>query len=156
MSARSATVTAFVEAPPGVVFPRLRAHDPTNFYPRSGILPAVIDVRDQTGAWDVAGQTRTLGLDDGGTVVETLDSVSPPLFTYDLTRFTGVFGVLVAGARSEWRVVAEGAGSSITWTYAFTARPARGLLVGAIVRFAWAPYMRKVLPKIAAWTAASD
>lgn len=154
MSTRSASATAHVAAPPDVVFPRLRVHDATRFYPKWGVLPAVIEVRDQTGPWDAAGQTRTLVLSDGGTLRETLTSAEAPLFAYDLARFTGFFGRLVAGARSEWRVAPEGDGSSIAWTYAFTPLRGRGLIVGAIVRFAWGPYMRRVLPRIAGWTAA--
>jgi hypothetical protein len=111
-------------------------------------------VHDQTGAWDAAGQTRLLELSDGGSVTETLRIVAPPVFAYDLSAFTGLFGALVAGARSEWRVVARGPGSSIEWTYTFDAKPGWGLVVAAIVRFAWAPYMRAVLPAIAASTAA--
>lgn len=154
MSTRSATATASVAAPPDVVFPRLRAHDPTRYYPRSGVLPAVVEVRDQTGPWDAPGRTRTLVLSDGGTLVETLVSTELPLFSYDLSRFTGLFGRLVAGGHSEWRVTAAGEGSTIEWTYSFTSLPGRGLLVAAIVRLAWAPYMRTVLPAIAASTAA--
>lgn len=152
MSIHSASATAHVVAPPHVVFPRLTQHDATKFYPRSGVLPAVVEVRDQTGGWDAAGQTRTVVMSDGGTFTETLRVVTAPLFAYDLTRFTGFFGALVASARSEWRVVADGDGSTIAWTYAFTAKPGRGVLVGAIVRFAWAAYMRRVLPAIAAST----
>jgi hypothetical protein len=154
VSTSSATATAHVDALPSTVFPRLTQHDATRFYPKAGVLPAVVEVRHQTGGWDAAGQTRTLVLSDGGSVKETLRSATEPLFAYDLSNFTGVFGALVAGARSEWRVAAEGAGSSIAWTYAFTAQPGRGLLVAAIVRFAWAPYMRRVLPPIAASTRA--
>ncbi len=90
------------------MFPRLTQHDPTKFYPKAGVLPAVVDVRNQTGGWDAAGQTRTIVLSDGGTILETLRSAETPLFSYDLTRF--------------------------------------------IMRFAWAPYMRRVMPAIAAWT----
>ncbi len=153
MSTRSASAAARVAATPDVVFPRLRAHDPARFYPRWGVLPAVVEVRHQTGPWDAAGRTRTLVLSDGGTLVETLVSAEEPLFAYELSAFTGLFGRLVAGGRSEWRVVREGAGSSIAWTYAFTPLPGRGAIVAAIVRLAWGPYMRRVLPRIAGWTA---
>lgn len=153
MSISSASASAVVAAPPEDVFPRLRAHDPTRFYPRSGLLPAVDEVRDATGPWDAPGRSRTLVLSDGGTVRETLTSAEAPLFAYDLTAFTGFFGAIVARGRSEWRVHGVGAGSTIAWTYSFTARPGCGVLVAAIVRLAWAPYMRRVLPAIAAATA---
>ena len=153
MSTHSASATAHVAAPPSTVFPRLTQHDATKFYPKSGALPAVVEVRQQTGGWDAAGQTRTVVMSDGGSFTETLRVVTEPLFAYDLTEFTGFFGALVDHARSEWRVVADGDGSTIAWTYAFTSKPGRGLLVAAIVRLAWAGYMRKVLPAIAASTA---
>jgi hypothetical protein len=92
-------------------------------------------------------------MSDGSSFTETLRVVTEPLFAYDLTEFTGFFGLLVDRARSEWRVVADGDGSSIAWTYAFTSKSGRGLPVAAIVRLAWAGYMRKVLPAIAASTA---
>jgi hypothetical protein len=152
VSTHSATATARVDAPAGRVFPRLTQHDPTKFYPKSGVLPAVVEVRDQTGGWDASGQTRTLVLSDGGTVVETLRSAKDPLFSYDLARFTGLFGMLVAKAHSAWTVTDDVAGSTITWTYSFTSRRGRGLVIAAIVRLAWAPYMRRVLPAIAAST----
>lgn len=114
------------------------------------MLPGVVEVRDQTGAWDAVGQTRTLVLSDGGTVMETLTVVAAPRFAYDLSTFTGFFGHLVASGRSEWRVDAEREGSSIAWTYTFTAKPGWGAVVAVILRLAWAPYMRRVLPAIAA------
>lgn len=161
VSTHSASATAYVDAPVDRVFPRLTQHDPTKFYPRSGVLPAVVEVRDQAGGWDAAGQTRTIVLSDGGTVLETLLSAEAPLFSYDLTHFTGLFGLLVAEAHSEWTVVdggrdsdRDGGGTSIAWTYSFTSRPGRGFVIAAIVRLAWAPYMRRVLPAIAAWTVA--
>jgi hypothetical protein len=153
VSTSSASAWARVAARPERVFPRLTQHDATRFYPRFGVLPAVVAVRDQTGGWDAAGQTRHVVMSDRSTFVETLRSASEPLFAYDLTDFTGLFGHLVAHARSEWRVTARGDASSIAWTYSFTAKPGWGLAVAAIVRFAWAPYMRRVLPAIAAWTA---
>ncbi len=142
-------------ASPHLVFSRLLAHDPARFYPKSGVLPGVVAVRDQTGRWDAVGQTRTLVLSDGGTVKENLRVVAPPLFAYELSTFTGFFGTLVAGGRSEWRVEPHGQGSSITWTYEFTAKPGWALVVATILRLAWASYMRRVLPAIAASTATS-
>jgi len=153
VSTHSASATAHVAAPPHVVFPRLTQHDATRFYPKSGVLPAVVEVRAQTGGWDAAGQTRTVVMSDGSSFTETLRVVTEPLFAYDLTGFTGFFGLLVDHARSEWRVVDDGDGSSIAWTYAFTSKPGRGLFVAAIVRLAWAGYMRRVLPAIASSTA---
>ena len=146
-----ATVTAIAPSDPAQAFAILTPSDPSRFYPRFGVIPATTAVRDQTGAWDAAGQTRTLLLSDGSSVVENLREVDAPhRFVYELTDFTRVFGVLVDHARAEWLFDAEGTGTRIRWTYVFFARPGRGAIVTAIVRLAWGPYMKKVLPGLVA------
>lgn len=111
----------------------------------------MVAVRDQTGAWDAAGQTRTLQLSNGGTVVETVQLVDRPgFFAYELTGFTGLFGLLVDHARAEWRFDAADGGTLITWTYSFEARRGCGGIVALIVRFAWAGYMRRVMDGLVA------
>jgi len=126
---------------------------PPGFYPKFGPLPAVTAVQDQTGAWDALGQTRTLLLSDGGSVVETItDYRRGEFFAYELTEFQKLFGKLVSGARAEWSFseVQSGAetGTSIDWTYTFFPKPGAGLIVAAIVSLFWGPYMRRVLPGI--------
>lgn len=125
--------------------------DPTLYYPRFGPLPAVVGVRDQSGPWDAVGQTRRLLLSDGGHVVETItDADSPTYFAYELSDFQRVLGKLVTGARAEWRFGKDVDGTSIDWTYTFFPRRGRHAVVAAIVALFWAPYMRRVLPPIAA------
>ncbi len=125
--------------------------DAPTFYSKFGPLPAVTGVRDQTGDWRSVGQTRTLLLSDGGSVVETITNAdSPVLFAYELTEFQKLFGMLVSSARAEWHFEPSPAGTSIRWTYEFHAKRGRGWFVGLIVKLFWAPYMRRVLPPIAA------
>jgi hypothetical protein len=146
-----ATVTALAPASPWQTFRIMTPVDPSRFYPRFGVIPATVAVEDQTGAWDAEGQTRRLLLSDGGSVVETLLAVQPPYrFVYQLTRFRGVFGVLVDHARAEWTFAEEGERTRVRWTYTFFAKPARGPVVAAIVKAFWGPYMRSVLPGIVA------
>jgi hypothetical protein len=125
---------------------------PVGFYPRSGPLPAVVAVHGQTGAWDAPGQTRRLELSGGGQLVETLVTVArPALFVYELTDFRGPLRSLVDRGRAEWwyesldREDEEASGTRICWQYSFDAKPGRGLLVRAVVRLLWGPYMTKVL-----------
>jgi hypothetical protein len=144
-----ATVQGIAPADPGRTFDILTPSDPVRFYSRFRVIPAVTSVTDQTGAWDAAGQTRTLHLSDGSSVVETTTEVRRPgLFAYRLTDFTKVFGRLVDHARAEWRFDADAGGTRITWTYAFVGRPGRGWMVGLIVRLAWAAYMREVMVRL--------
>lgn len=124
--------------------------DPTRFYPRFGIVPAVIAVRDQTGPWNVVGQTRTLALSDGGQVVETItDVVEPTFFAYELTEFSKLFKLMVDHARAEWSFLAVDGGTRVTWSYEFYPRKGWGLPLRIIVARVWEPYMRSVLPEIA-------
>ncbi|QYH35802.1 SRPBCC family protein [Salinibacterium sp. M195] len=124
--------------------------DPTRFYPRFGPLPAVVEVKEQSGDWNTIGRTRRLMLSDGGHVVETItDTDQPTLFAYELSDFQKLFGTLVSGARAEWRFEPRHGGTIILWSYTFYARPARGWVVWLVVRLWWARYMRRVLPAIA-------
>ena len=151
MVSTSATVEAVTIAPLERAWQISTPLTPVGFYPRFGPLPAVIEVRDQKGAWDAAGQTRQLMLSDGGSVVEHLELVEAPhRFEYRLSDFQKLFGRLVSGARAEWRYTALSGGTSIRWTYTFEPYPRARLVVGLIVRLFWAPYMRRVLPGIIA------
>lgn len=144
-----------VVSTPGIlddVYRAVTTADPSRFYPAFGPLPAVHEVWDQSGEWDSVGRTRTLVLSDGGTVVEQItDAASPRFFAYELSRFTGPFGRLVAGARAEWEFTPLADGTRVEWRYSFRARPGWGLAVAVIRRAFWAPYMRRVLPPLAAW-----
>ncbi|CAO1652456.1 SRPBCC family protein [Salinibacterium sp. NYA9b] len=124
--------------------------DPAQFYPRFGPLPAVVTVLEQSGTWDAVGHTRRLVLSDGGHVVETITNAdSPELFAYELSDFQKLFGLLVSGARAEWRFDDRSTGSRIRWSYTFFAKPGRSWIVWLIIRLWWGRYMRRVLPPIA-------
>jgi hypothetical protein len=147
----SATVDGIAQATPKRSYEITGPVDPTRFYPRFGPLPAVVDVRDQSGTWDAAGRTRRLELSDGGHVIETITDADPPnYFAYELSDFQKLFGRLVRGARAEWRFDRVAGGTRIRWTYTFHPLPGRGWIVGMIVRLFWAPYMRRIIPTIVA------
>jgi Polyketide cyclase / dehydrase and lipid transport len=150
MSGTSATAVAVAQATPKQTYEISGPLDPTNFYPRSGVLPAVKAVHHQTGSWDTIGRTRMLMLSDGGHVIEAItDTDSPTYFAYELSDFQKLFGMLVASARAEWRFERVESGTRISWTYTFFGKPGRGWIVALIVRLLWGPYMTKVLPPIA-------
>ena len=141
-----ATVQAVAPADPARTFDVLTPIDPSGFYPRFRVIPAVVSVTDQVGEWDAVGKTRMLHLSDGSTVIETTTDVQRPgFFAYELTDFTKVFGPLVDHARAEWRFDAAEDGTRITWSYTFFGRRGRGWIVSLIIRFAWAAYMRRVI-----------
>src|ERR1700710_983007 len=93
---------------------------PVGYYPKSGMLPGVVEVRDQTGKWDAPGQTRQLMLSDGGWVVEHTTNVEPyGFFAYNLTDFQKAFKGLVDHARAEWTFTEVDGGTNIRWSYTF-------------------------------------
>ena len=146
----SATVDALADATPKSTWQCVARLDPAKFYPKQGPLPAVASVITQSGSWDTVGRTRTLGLSDGGHVIETITHAnSPTFFAYDLTDFQKLLKGLVTGARATWEFTREEGGTRIRWTYTFHSRPGRGWIVAIIVRLFWAPYMATVLPPIA-------
>lgn len=148
---KSASADGVAQATPKQAFEISGPVDPAKFYPKYGPLPAVVGVEDQSGSWDTVGRTRKLVLSDGGHVIETItDAASPTFFAYELSDFQKLFGKLVKGARAEWRFERVTDGTRISWKYTYFPLPGAGLIVGAIVKLFWAPYMKKVLPTIVA------
>jgi len=147
----SSTVTGIAPAGPQRTFDILTPSDPSRFYPKFRVIPATVQVENQTGAWDGVGQTRVLRLSDGSSVRETTtDVVRPDFFAYELTEFTKAFGPIIHHARAEWRFEAVESGTLITWTYTFFGKPGRGWIVSLIVNLIWAAYMRQVMPGLVA------
>ena len=154
MSSRGSTAIAefTASASPSQTWSTATPLTPVGFYPKSGLLPAVVEVRNQTGNWDSPGQTRQLMLSDGGWVIEQTTNIERfGFFAYNLTNFQKVFGHLVEHARAEWTFTEVPGGTSIHWTYTFFPKSAAAKpVLAAIVRLLWGPYMRKVLPGIVA------
>ncbi|CAN5250965.1 hypothetical protein BH11ACT4_BH11ACT4_20840 [soil metagenome] len=149
MSGSSASAEGIAASTPKQAYEISGPVEPTRFYPKFGPLPAVVAVRDQSGSWDATGRSRRLMLSDGGHVVETITNAdSPTYFAYELSDFQKLFGMLVTGARAEWRFERVETGTRIRWTYTFFGKPGRGWVVALIVRLFWAPYMKRVLPPI--------
>jgi Polyketide cyclase / dehydrase and lipid transport len=154
MSSRGSTAIAELtaKASPVETWKTATPLTPVGYYPKSGLLPGVLEVRDQTGKWDRPGQTRQLMLSDGGWVVEHTMNVEPyGFFAYNLTDFQKIFGKLVHHARAEWTFTEVEGGTTIHWSYTFFslnagARP----ILALIIRLLWGPYMKKVLPNIVA------
>ncbi|HEV7579406.1 MAG TPA: SRPBCC family protein, partial [Mycobacterium sp.] len=83
-----------------------------------GPFPPIKEVRDQTGAWDAAGQTRTVLLAGGGSTREELTSVEPPRsFGYRLGNVTGPMALLVDHVLGEWIFTPVAGGTEVTWRW---------------------------------------
>ncbi|MGA7050336.1 MAG: SRPBCC family protein [Mycobacterium sp.] len=111
-----------------------------------GPIPPIKEVRDQTGAWDVAGQTRTVLLAGGGSTCEELICVDPPRsFGYLLTKVRGPMALLVDHVAGEWTFTPSEGGTEVTWRW--TIHRKSMLTAWALPLFAriWKGYARLVL-----------
>ena len=109
-----------------------------------GPLPAVHEVRNQTGLWDHAGVSRNPILSDGSMAAEKLTEYTPGhSFAYEVTGFTNlVLRRLVSGVRGEWTYTPDGDGTVIRWTYEFKPLRRRYWLVRHMLAPLWRHYMQ--------------
>ena len=131
----------------GDAFDRLLSHPVTDLMSRRyGLLPPIREVRDQSGPWDRAGQTRTIVLTDGGTMRERLtEVVRPERFDYVLTDFTGALKPLVSHVDGSWAFAPEGTGVRVTWRWTLHPTSTYAARVLPLVGRMWRGYARQAL-----------
>ncbi|OBF10996.1 hypothetical protein A5730_06285 [Mycobacterium sp. ACS4054] len=114
-----------------------------------GPFPPIKEVRDQTGAWDAAGQSRTIVL-VGGSAREDLTSVDPPRsFGYRLTAIRGPMALLVGSVTGEWAFRPAGDGTEITWRWTIYPKSALTALGLPLFGMLWKGYARRALRDLA-------
>ncbi|GAB3587678.1 SRPBCC family protein [Calidifontibacter terrae] len=138
-----------VPVPLEETFDRVLVHPlPEVFARRSLAIPPIKDVRGQVGQWGSAGQTRTIVLTDGGTMLETLDRVDrPDSFGYTISQVTGAMKPLVTSAIGRWDFEAAGTGTRITWTWLVTPTTV-GRLAMPVFGAMWNGYASKALAQL--------
>jgi len=122
--------------------------DLTSIFTGYGPLPAVTGTKNQTGAWDGAGRTRTVLLSDGSSAKEMLTNYEHPnYFSYTVSEFTGALRLLITSANGEWWFSSTSSGEThIKWRYAFNARSAFAVpVLWFITNVLWRGYMYKAL-----------
>jgi hypothetical protein len=149
MSLDAATVGTTIEASIDEAFRHIVPIDLSSIFTGYGPLPSVTQTRDQSGAWDAAGRSRTVVFSDGSTARESLTAYEyPHRFAYTIDHFTGALRLLASEARGEWwfeRVPGRKA-TAIRWRYQFVSRSTMlKPLVGLFTRLLWRGYMRKAL-----------
>lgn len=111
-----------------------------------GPIPPIKEVRDQTGEWDAAGQTRTVVMVGGGSMREELTSVDPPRsFGYTLSGIKGPLAALVGSVEGTWSFAPAGTGTVVTWQWIL--HPKSGVTAPALPLFGriWRGYARRAL-----------
>ena len=146
------TVKARAKCPAETAFDVIAPIDLSSILEGWLLVPGVDGVRDQTGAWDAAGQTRTVLLSDGSEVEETLTSVErPKSFGYRVGPLPGPLGLLAGFATGEWVFKPVSAKSTdISWTYSFEVDLIRHMAVRLIVAPMWRGYADRALKRAVA------
>lgn len=124
-------------------------HLPTLFRRWYGPIPPIKEVRDQVGAWNSAGQTRTIALAGGGTMRETLTQVDPGhSFGYTIADITGPMSPLIEKVDGLWLFEPAGTGTRVTWRW--TLHPKSPLSTPALPIFGrlWVGYAGRALESL--------
>jgi Polyketide cyclase / dehydrase and lipid transport len=116
-----------------------------------GPIGPIKEVRDQTGEWDAAGQTRVVMLTPTGSFHEELTSLDPPhSFGYALTQITGPLGLLLGRADGEWRFTPSGSATEVSWRWNIHARSALTAPLLPVLGRLWKGYARQSLETLSA------
>lgn len=148
MSSLSAIVETTVKASQAKTFEQIVPIDLKTIFTGYGLLPAVTGTQNQAGAWDAAGQTRTVNLSDGSSAQELLTKYEyPNYFSYTVSGFTGVLSFLTTSADGQWWFSSTASGQTLVkWHYAFNAKSFWTIpILWFIATFLWRNYMRKAL-----------
>ena len=102
MSSLSAIIETIVKADQAKTFEHIVPIDLKTIFTGYGPLPGVKATQDQVGAWNAAGQTRTVNLTDGSSAQELLTKYEyPNYFSYTVSGFTGVLRFLTTSANGQ-------------------------------------------------------
>ena len=137
--------------PPQQVFDYVMPVELNTVVKRWGPLPGVKGVRDQSGAWDHVGATRTVLLEDGSSAHEELTSVNPPHhfgYSFDLGPPTSLIAPNAAG--TWWFFATDDGGTELEWAWALAPRPGAGLFIEGVLVPLWERYAAQALEAIEA------
>jgi Polyketide cyclase / dehydrase and lipid transport len=109
------------------------------FGDRSGPIPPVRECRGQQGPWGQVGQTRTVVLGDGGTVLETLvvSDRAAGDYRYRLSEITGPMKALARSIDGRFAFVPADAGTTATWTWDVHLTSPLGRLAMPVFKVFW-------------------
>jgi hypothetical protein len=124
---------------------------------RSGPIPPVKECRGQDGPWGQVGQTRTIVLGDGGTILETLVGAdrSTRDYRYRLTDITGPMKALTRRIDGRFSFEPAGGGTTVTWTWSVHPTNAIIRLAMPLFNVFWQQAARKAFARLDARLTAS-
>lgn len=150
MSLLSATVKTTVTANQTDAFEHIVPIDLTAIFKGYGPLPSVTSIENQVGNWDASGQTRTVHLSDRSSVQEQLTKYDhPQYFSYTVSGFSGLLGLLTTSANGEWWFSPNSLGHTmIEWRYIFNPRSILAVpILWLITNLLWRNYMNQAIQR---------
>lgn len=122
---------------------------PTLFSRWYGPITPIKAVRDQTGDWGSAGQTRTVVQVGGGSMREALTLVEPPhVFGYTLSEIRGALAPLVDHIDGQWLFAPVPTGTEVTWRWSVHPRSAAAALVMPAFAKLWRGFAKQSLERL--------
>jgi hypothetical protein len=117
---------------------------------RSGPIPPVKECRGQDGPWGQVGQTRTIVLGDGGTILETLIGADRTTrdYRYRLSDITGPMKALVRGVDGRFAFEPSGDRTAVTWTWTVHPTHAVTRLAMPVFNVFWQRAARKAFARL--------
>ena len=151
---KSRTFPISVEA---AYHPVLTVPLPRIFSHRYLAIAPIVDVIGQEGEWGSAvGQTRTIKLSDGGTMLETLTVIDQPnRFGYTISNVKGMLKLLVVAASGTWAFEPDGDGTRVTWSWEVTPTKVIGRAAMPVFAKLWSGYANQAMDEIAKILSAS-
>jgi hypothetical protein len=148
MSLLSTIVQTTVTANQAAVFEYIVPIDLASIFTGYGPLPSITGTQNQVGAWDTAGQTRTVHFSDRSSAQERLTKYEHPgYFSYTVSNFTSLLRFLTTSAHGEWWFTVGTLGQThIKWRYEFNARSVLAVpALWLIINILWRNYMHQAL-----------
>ncbi len=148
MTPIATTIESTFNLPRQTAFVKIVPIDLRSIFTGFGPLPAVTEVKGQSGGWNMEGETRSVILSDGSSAKEKLTRYDySKYFSYSIGEFTGILGLLALSAHGEWwfETVTEKQ-TQVRWRYAFLPRTVFAIpLLWLITNTLWRCYMKKAL-----------
>lgn len=122
---------------------------PTLFSRWYGPIGPVKAVRDQTGDWRSAGQTRIVVQVGGGSMRESLTAVEPPhMFGYTLSEVRGALAPLVDHIDGQWLFAPVDTGTEVTWRWSVHQKSAPAALAMPAFAKLWRGFAKQSLDRL--------
>jgi hypothetical protein len=123
---------------------------PELFSRRYLAVPAVTRVdQHDPGSWGTVGQTRTIHLGGGGSMLETLTRCDrPEAFGYDITEVRGALSPLVERIEGTYSFEKAGTGTRVTWSWRMHPKGPLGAAGLPVFARMWRGYARQALEQL--------